>query len=376
MKVEVVTNFDDFLSLECDWNGLLERSSHDTIFLRHEWFRCWWEAFGKGKQLFVLLIKDKGEIIGIAPLMKSKERFRGMPIRKIGFIKDDNAAHADFILAEKKKEVIGSIIQYLKENKNLWDMVILDSILKESDSYRVLHDVLENTDLFFNTKSEHSSPFISITSDWDTYFLNRSARFRKTLKNEINRINKLGSITIEEITNSNNLNSVLSEVFEVSARSWKGKEKSDISKSKENQRFFLTLSEAAVKKGWLSIWLLRVNGKAIAMEYHLKCKKRVYALRGDFDEEYRYFCPGAILDYNIVRNMFQNGVVEYDMCGGASEYKMKWTTTTKEHSVFNIFHDNFYSYNLYTFENRIITFLKRYKYIRRVKDFFYQSLEK
>jgi len=69
MEVEVITNFSEFLALEGIWNDLLKHSDNDTVFLTHEWFRCWWLGYGDGKQLFILLVKNKGEVIGIAPLI-------------------------------------------------------------------------------------------------------------------------------------------------------------------------------------------------------------------------------------------------------------------------------------------------------------------
>lgn len=376
MKVELITKFEDFLHLEDAWNNLLEKSQNDIVFLRHEWFRCWWEAFGKNKTLFIVLLKnEESEIIGIAPLMISKDKLRGLPVRKLSFIRDDNAAHVDFIFTDRKKEALKRTFQYLKENKNLWDVAILESILKESDSCMILPDILAYNGLFFSLKEQHSSPFISLTSDWDTYFSKRSSKFRKTLRNELNRLNRSGRIAIEEINNIN-LSNVLVEITNISARSWKGKEKSDMGKSKENLQFFSTLSKMASEKGWLSIWLLRQNDKTIAMEYHLKYKNKIFALRGDFDEEYRYLSPGSVLDYNIVRHMFQSRVSEYDMCGGSYEYKMRWTSTTRRHCLFYIFHNNFYSYALHTLKNKFIPFFKKSKYIIKAKNFPYQLLQK
>lgn len=377
MKAEAVTKFEDFLRLEDVWNNLLEKSQNDIVFLRHEWFRCWWEAFGKNKNLFIVLLKnEESEIIGIAPLMISNDKFRGLPVRKLSFIADDNAAHNDFISADKKEEILKRIFQHLNENKSLWDVAILDRILKESDTYVILSNILAYNGFFFNIKGQHSSPFISIASDWDNYFSEKSNKIRKTLRNEINRVNRLGKIVIEEITDSITRDNVLAEITNISARSWKGKRKSDIAKSNENQLFFSTLSKIASEKRWLSIWLLRENDKPIAMEYHLKYKNRVFALRGDFDEEYSYFSPGSVLDYNIVRHMFQSRVSEYDMCGGVYEYKMRWTSTAREHRLFYIFHNNFYSYTLHTLENKFITFLKKSRQIMRIKNFIYQSLQK
>lgn len=170
MKVEVIDNFEGFLVLEDEWNSLLENSQNDVVFLRHEWFRCWWETFGKNNQLFIISVKDGGELVGIAPLMISRDVFRGFPVRKLSFIKDDNSAHADFISLKGNEETIQAIVRYLKENKHLWDVAVLESILNKSNTFEYLKKNLEREGLFFGEKKELASPYIKVNSDWESFF--------------------------------------------------------------------------------------------------------------------------------------------------------------------------------------------------------------
>ncbi len=369
MDIEVITEYKDFIALEEDWNSLLERCANENVFLTHEWFRCWWEAFSSGKNLFIILVKDANNIIAIAPLMISKGKHRCFSVKKLTFIKDDNAAHADFIIPERKKESISLIIDYLQKHKKLWDISILESIINESKTFQSIQYVLKEKKSLFNIKEELHSPFLTIFSDWNSYISSKSRKFRKTLRNEENRVNRLGNITIEEHTNDNNINNILSEIYEISAKSWKGKIKSDISKSIENQNFFTKLSETAAKNGWLSIWLLRVDGKAIAMEYHLKYKNIEYGLRGDFDGKYSYFSPGGVLDQKIIQQAFESNLNEYDMCGGASEYKMKWGCSTRQHSILYIFNSKIYSHMIYIIEEKMVGSLRKIRLLQIIKKY-------
>ena len=118
MMVDEVKDFSSFLALEKEWNSLVERSQDDTIFLRHEWFKCWWNAYGAEKELLILLVKEDGELIGISPFMISKVRFRGFPIKKISFIENGlMEARED----EKKRlaKALGVRIQDIWNTNNL-----------------------------------------------------------------------------------------------------------------------------------------------------------------------------------------------------------------------------------------------------------------
>ncbi len=46
--ISAVSEIEKFIALESEWDELLEKSGFDSAFLSHGWFRCFWEAHGKG----------------------------------------------------------------------------------------------------------------------------------------------------------------------------------------------------------------------------------------------------------------------------------------------------------------------------------------
>ena len=101
---------------------------NNTIFLRHEWFKCWWEAYGARKELLVLLIKERGNLIGICPLMISEDYFRRFPIKKIGFIENDQTPRTNIISPYKQNEIIDTMITYLTEGVSSWNVIDFNKI--------------------------------------------------------------------------------------------------------------------------------------------------------------------------------------------------------------------------------------------------------
>ena len=56
-RVEIVTDHTEFLALEQAWNDTVDRAGVMHPFLRHEWVRTWWDAFGAGRQLHILIVR-------------------------------------------------------------------------------------------------------------------------------------------------------------------------------------------------------------------------------------------------------------------------------------------------------------------------------
>jgi CelD/BcsL family acetyltransferase involved in cellulose biosynthesis len=112
--------------------------------------------------------------------------------------------------------------------------------------------------------------------------------------------------------------------IEISARSWKSKLGVSLNHP-EPGRFIRRLTEHAHEQGWLSIWLLRLDGKPVAMEYQLIANDCVYALRSDFDEQYTDLSPGAYLNRVLLERLFSRGSGTYFMGPGMNAYKWRWT---------------------------------------------------
>ena len=67
LKATVISSFDDPAVAPPRWNRLLARGQTDSVNLTWEWQRNWWNTFGRG-QLLLVIIEQDGEPICIAPL--------------------------------------------------------------------------------------------------------------------------------------------------------------------------------------------------------------------------------------------------------------------------------------------------------------------
>lgn len=75
LQIHVVDKLEDFEALSSAWNELLDISLDRHVFLTWEWQFTWWKHFGQGRQLNIVLVKDSGRIVAIAPLMRNRLEF-------------------------------------------------------------------------------------------------------------------------------------------------------------------------------------------------------------------------------------------------------------------------------------------------------------
>src|SRR6266516_1293181 len=85
MRADTVTDYTTFISMEGAWNRPVDECEIDHPFLTFDWIRSWWEAFGRGKRLHIVVVREGSEIIAIAPLMITGCWFYGFRLRSLEF---------------------------------------------------------------------------------------------------------------------------------------------------------------------------------------------------------------------------------------------------------------------------------------------------
>jgi len=359
VQVSEVVDYDSFLSLEREWNRLVERSTTDTVFVRHEWFNCWWQAYGNGKGMLVLLVRDGEQLLGICPLMTTDERFRIFPVRKIAFMANDEAPRCDLICADRHEEVVSAIVSYLKTRTAEWDVLHLQRVPNTSMNMALFSDAFKREGFQPFLRKSWTSPYLLINEDWVTFYKGTTQRFKKRMRNNLNRIKKANSHSIEHITNPEDLAALIGDIFTVGQQCWKAELGRAISSSPENREFFSKLAEIAANNGWLSLWLMKIDGRPVAFEFHLRYKGSAHALRSEFDQNFSDLSPGAVLDVQAVQTIFDEGMHLYDLGGSADEYKKHWTSEVQEHGDLVVFNRGAYQGVLRFVEGALVPCFKK-----------------
>lgn len=373
MYITRISNYSDFRSLKEDWNNLLRKSDNHSIFLTHEWFDCWWkthgESYEENQNLFILVLKDKEEIIGIIPLKTSQITYRRMKVRKLGFLESGLSPFVDLILLSRKQECIEEIYTYLRKQK-VWDILILNKISTKSPNYNLLIKSLKKEKMLFGIKPSLNTPVINTCGDWDDFLSQRSARFRKSIRYNLNKAKRDSSLQIKQFSEPDDIRKILPFVYEISRNSWKAEKKQSISDIPEYKHFFRYFIDEVADIGWINLWMLKSNDRYIAYEYHLKYDGIVYPIGADFDNRYRKLSPGSILEYNIIKALFKdNGVRKYYTCAQNYKYLQNWTDIMEPHVDIEVFNSGILSIFLYFVEYRFLPYLRRKPVFQRTRYF-------
>jgi CelD/BcsL family acetyltransferase involved in cellulose biosynthesis len=368
LKIEVVDQWSDFLNMEENWNLLLTQSpQRDNIFLTHEWFRAWWEAFGAGKELMIVLVKSENRLIGIAPLMRFWTSYYGLPIRLLSLITNDHTNRADFIFVEHQREGARLVLDFMARQIGRWDMAELNFLPANSSTVEAIGDLAGQCGFVCSTKPSYQSPYIILSESWNCFYSERDGHFRRNLKNREKRLLSLGVVEYEENPEGrDSLSSFLEEMFAVGSQSWKETEKTAIASTPSLRRFYTRLAELMHPKGLLSLHLLRVDGKPVAFQYALAHNGALYLLKTEYDIAYHPYSPGHQIQKRVLQSCFARGLQEFDFLGPNMPWKQEWAELGRDHVRLLLFHRGLQSRILALLELWAKPTLKRSPLVQRL----------
>jgi CelD/BcsL family acetyltransferase involved in cellulose biosynthesis len=359
MDIELIDTVEGFRRLEPVWNDILASSDIDIPFMTFEWFSVWWTVYGKENDLLVLVLREAGEIIALAPLLRTRTRLMGLPVRMVGLIDNGHADRVGLIVRKERPGLMRAVLDYLRRSQYRYDMVIFNAVEKDSVTERCLLNDLSKDDMPFMLAKGKESPYIRVAGTWEEYFKTRSKNVRHKLTRIGNALKRQGQYEIVEYTDRD-IGRGMAEMLAISRNSWKYHNKTAIVSKDENIRFFSLLAQTMAGRGWFRLWVLKISGAPAAFQYALQYKNRLHGIKTDFDEKFSNLCPGKFLARHIVQQCFEEGLQEFDLLGQNESYKMEWTALCREHAKYMVFSTDLYGVLLYTLKTKVIGGIKSF----------------
>jgi CelD/BcsL family acetyltransferase involved in cellulose biosynthesis len=331
--IEIIDTTERLAELAPTWDRLVTRAGVTHPFVTHTWMQTWWECFGAGAELMVLLIRSDGEPIAIAPFQRRTERIYGARHRCLRFLANDHSPRCDFIIAAKPVEAYASIGKFLMSESASWDVLQLCDVPADSRTVRELTSHAAQYGFLSGVRRGPNSPVAPTTSRWDEYFETLPSKRRWFLRNRLKRLSKSGRVSLETITGGPELLNDLEDGYRLEAAAWKGNAGTAIVCRPDVRRFYTTLAERAAQRGWLRLHFLKLDERRIAFAYCLAYNDRMFLLKPGFDPEYGAFSPGNLLSYLALQEVHASNCVAYEFLGYDDPWKRVWSDQSIGHST-------------------------------------------
>jgi len=337
LSFNIIDDLPSFSKISNEWNDLLAKSeARNCVTMRAEWIISTLEAYLPSTPLFILTAWRDEKLVGGVPLFIKDERIiRIFPVKILQFIDSDLNPRKHILYHRDDSSVLYKLLDYLIRQSKLWDLLYLRGIKRDSDLSIQLQEITQSKGLALATDSKHESVYIDLQTNWSKYFKGLSKNKRKNLKRAINRLESLGNWKVKTLTTKEQFIEFFPIMQEISKKSWKGKNSSDISAISGDNHFFYNFSLKAAEQGWLLVWVLEIEENDIVFQWQIKYEDSTTSFRTDFDLAFDNLAPGSCLRVEVLKSLFESNLHTYDL--GGADYGDKKTWGTKSIVYDNIF---------------------------------------
>jgi CelD/BcsL family acetyltransferase involved in cellulose biosynthesis len=330
LQVQVISDRQAFAALRDAWNARLDPRQPRAVFLTHEWFTAWLDAFAPREALRILVARRGTDVRGILPLYAACASGHPFAARELRFPANGHSPSADLVCAPgDAASVCAAFAQWLRRAGLDWDVSVFPEVAAGGSLSRLLRAYPESACV---AQVQRSAPFIPLDGTWEAYTARLSKRFLKVLRNNVNRVEKSHSAEIERLESAAAVGAAFPDMLAISERSWQGHAGSGIASSEANRAFYAAIARDCAARRQLRLWFLKLDGRRVAFELHIVHAGVEFGLKTGFDLEFAEIGIGTYLDQQIVRRLFAQGDLhEYDLLGNADFYKLRWTGHTRDY---------------------------------------------
>ena len=361
ITTEVISDYPAFLALESEWNEAVDRAGVPHPFLRHEWIRTWWDCFAGKRQLHIVVAREAGRIVAIAPLMRESVQMYGLPIRRIDVIHNDHTPRIDFVMAGDPGAGYRAIWNALLATRDQWDLLQLSRISADSPTRAAMQQLAGDAGCATGLWCGDVSPYLTLAGTWEQYQAGLSAKFRSNLRNRLSRLTKFGEPALEILDDADAIAGARDEALRLEASGWKQESGTAICSDPAVQRFYTLLAERATARGWLRLMFLTVGGRRIATSYSARYANRLFLFKTGYNPEFAPCSPFKLLTWFAIQAAYHEGLSEVDFLGDAEPWKLEWTATSRPHDWLFVFSGSVRARLLHSVKFQMVPELKKWR---------------
>jgi CelD/BcsL family acetyltransferase involved in cellulose biosynthesis len=322
--------------LEAAWSDLLARCGSDSVFQTLAWHVCWWRAFRDSHELFVILAFKAEELVGIAPMMITRQAgLLGGMRSHVRFIGSSNHAsdYCDFIVDAGVPQALPALLDAINVGAGGFDRLDLSHFPSHSPNKPVFLEYLRGRDARFTVEFQAEAP-VRMLGDTQA---DRKAANKSSLKRHTKFFEKSGELRFHQCASEPEILGYLDAFFDQhKARRARTDSPSQFFDPAQ-QLFYRELVTQAFRYGWLRFDVVLFDGAPLAFHFGFEYRRRFIWYKPAFDVRFAAKSPGEVLLKFLLDDAIDKALEEFDFTVGSESFKHRFATLTRSNDRIIVF---------------------------------------
>jgi CelD/BcsL family acetyltransferase involved in cellulose biosynthesis len=328
-----------FADLREEWDELLAASRADCFFLTWEWLHTWWEHLAGRRQLCLHLVRCGRELAAIAPLVQRPPAWRRLiPFRALEFLGTGTVGsdYLDVIIRSgREQETLDALADALAATR----LTLEFGQVRRSVSFAApLTQRLAAQGWSESETPASACPVIDLAGrSWESYLASLSSAHRYNFQRRLKNLERGFNVRLELVQTEAERREALDTLVALHTRRWDTRGGSEVFGSSALLAFHDEVSRLALQRGWLRLFVLRLDGRPAAVLYGFRYGRTFYFYQSGFDPTFAKESVGLVTMGLTIRQAITEGAAEFDLLHGVEPYKFHWMPEVRELAHFELF---------------------------------------
>lgn len=311
-----------------EWNELVAHNETNSVFQTYEWFDAWWRTFGHAHELFFLLLRQEGRIVGFGAMMLRRMAFGR---RRLEFVGTGNADYQDFVVPQNKPEALQAICEFLRTHDSRWSSAWLSNVPSQSSTVFCLHAAGRHLNLHLVEEGRVRCPALQLQGA-------EKLLKKYSLKRPLNWFSSRGEVRFRNVASLDEVKDWLPVFFEQHVGRWHAIGRPSLFDTTRQRAFYLALAAGLHSAGWLLFSVLEFNGQPIAFHFGFDYCGSLIWYKPSFDVRYAEHSPGLLLTRKIIEDGLQRSKRELDFTIGEEAFKDRFANISRFNVTLSVYH--------------------------------------
>lgn len=301
----------DSAAVHDEWARLAEQSG--SIFATPDWISIWSRNFTSGRPSLLTACRGPdGRLIALLPLYLRADA----PARTVRFMGHGAGDELGPICHPSDRPLAALALRHLlHENSSRWDL-FLGERLPGTDDWAAL---LGGRSLFHTPSPVLTTGGVS----FEEFLAARTANFRQQVRGRERKLARSHDLRYRLADDPVRLQDDLTILFELHNSRWGDKGSKTLSGSRA--AFHREWAARALRRGWLRLWFLEIDGAPVAAWYGFRFAGVESFYQAGRDPAWVDSSVGFVLMAHTIREALADGVREYRLLRGDDAYKGRFS---------------------------------------------------
>jgi CelD/BcsL family acetyltransferase involved in cellulose biosynthesis len=344
IAVQFLSTPEEFAALAPEWNALHEQAAVASIFNSWIWQYHWWQVYGAGQPLRLLVALERGATVGILPVYVHTTTALGAPVRVLRFVGtggDTNPDDLGPLLLPGHEEGAAAALASAALRITQPDVYLFTDIDPESLFRQALMHAAAGSRFTVMADVAERIAFVRLPSAWDAFLKGLPSKRRSGIR--CTRAKLLATHPDARFfvwEDSARLDQAIDRLAFLHRKRWQTAGCEHSFASQQYMDFHRGLMHSLMRRGWLRLYCLEIDGELRAINYCYRLRNRVMCMQAGFDPDYARVAPGAALLGYAIEHAIGEGDEVFDFLRGKHMYKDQIANGNRETHYLAFFRPN------------------------------------